>query len=228
MKRIAALLALTALVGCKPPGKPGPEDRWKAASAITDFPTLYAQNCRGCHGIEGTPGPSIALDSPTFLAAIPRATLMAVTQNGLPGTLMPAFSQAHGGPLTDAQMEIIANALMAKAPNPPPAGIPPYAGPLGSAAAGQAAFGVFCASCHGADGSGGKAGSVIDPAFLGLASDQYLRTIAIAGRSDLGCPDFASRVPARVMTDADVSDIVAWLASHRTNEFGQRAPVSIR
>ena len=49
------------------------------------------------------------------------------------------------------------------------------------------------------------------PAFLGLVSDQYLRTIVIAGRNDLGCPDFQNRVPGKPMSEEEISGVVAWL-----------------
>jgi mono/diheme cytochrome c family protein len=61
----------------------------------------------------------------------------------------------------------------------------------------------------------GKAGSVVDPAYLGLVSDQYLRTVVIAGRPDLGMPGFREYVPGKPMTPEEISDVVAWLASHR-------------
>jgi mono/diheme cytochrome c family protein len=92
---------------------------------------------------------------------------------------------------------------------------------LGDVAAGKAAFGQSCASCHGADGSGGKAGSVVDRDYLNLVSNQYLRTVTIAGRPELGCPDFAHRTPGSPMSPAAISDITAWLVSQRRNEFNQ-------
>ena len=67
----------------------------------------------------------------------------------------------------------------------------------------------------------------IHPAYLGLVSDQYLRTIVIAGR-DLGCPDFQNRVSGRPMSGEEISDVVAWLASQRKNEFGEPLPLTQR
>jgi len=95
--------------------------------------------------------------------------------------------------------------------------LPPYSAALGDVERGEAAFAQDCASCHGPNGEGvkGKAGSVVDPAYLGLVSDQYLRTVVIAGRPDLGMPGFREYVPGKPMTPEEVSDVVAWLASHR-------------
>ena len=62
---------------------------------------------------------------------------------------------------------------------------------------------------------GPKAGSVTDPAYLSLISDQGLRTLVITGRPDFGAPDWRGNVPGRPMTDQEISDVVAWLSSQR-------------
>jgi mono/diheme cytochrome c family protein len=86
----------------------------------------------------------------------------------------------------------------------------------GDAKRGGGSFAMFCARCHGADGSGGPgAGSIVDSAYLPLVSDQSLRTTVIAGRPDLGAPDWRGNVPGRPMSAEEVSDVVAWLAAHR-------------
>ena len=103
--------------------------------------------------------------------------------------------------------------------------MPAYSAPLGEAARGSQVFAAACASCHGADGTGGagdkKAGSIVDASYLGLVSNQYLRTIVIAGRPDLGCPNFSNRTLGKAMSDSDIADVTAWLVFHRKNEFGQ-------
>jgi len=222
MRPTLLLLALVATAGCdRIPGQPKPDSRWTSPADITDFTTLYRQNCLGCHGWNGVVSGSIAMDGPTYLALLPRDVLLAVIENGVPGTAMPASSQAHGGTLSQSQIEILVNGILSKKPTGS-APLPAYAAPLGDVAAGKSVFAVACASCHGATGEGGeKAGSVINPAYLDLVTDQYLRTIVIAGRPDLGCPEFAARMPGRPMTSTDVADVTAWLASHRKNEFGQ-------
>jgi len=82
---------------------------------------------------------------------------------------------------------------------------------------GEAVFAQDCANCHGPEGAGvqGKAGSVVDPTFLSLVSDQYLRTVVIVGRPDLGMPGFREYVPGKPMNTEEISDVVAWLASRR-------------
>jgi cytochrome c oxidase cbb3-type subunit 3/ubiquinol-cytochrome c reductase cytochrome c subunit len=77
-------------------------------------------------------------------------------------------------------------------------------------------FAAACASCHGPGGAGGpKAGSLVDGSFLGLVSDQGLRTTVIAGRPDIDHPDWRGDATGAPLTGAQVSDVVAWVASKR-------------
>jgi len=216
------LVSLLALGGCHLTGKPKPDSKWKPASETTDFATLYRQNCIGCHGLGQIVGGSIAMDNPAYLSVVPRGTLLDVISSGIPATAMPGFSTAAGGNLTGDQIEILANGIVAKKTTKPQGQLPPYAAEPGDPSRGAVVFGSSCATCHGKDGNGSeKAGSLVSPAYLGLVSNQYLRTIVIAGRPDLGCPDFANRIPGHPMANGDIADVTAWLISNRKNEFGK-------
>jgi cytochrome c oxidase cbb3-type subunit 3/ubiquinol-cytochrome c reductase cytochrome c subunit len=87
-----------------------------------------------------------------------------------------------------------------------------------------------CASCHGVDGKGGpKGGSVVDAAYLALVSDQALRTAVIAGRTDLGMPDWRSDIPGQPLTAQQITDVVAWMAAQRGPVAGRLgASVEVR
>ncbi|MBV9225165.1 MAG: hypothetical protein JOY85_14120, partial [Acidobacteriaceae bacterium] len=63
------LMALT-LSGCHPYGKPSLEE--VDPEKATDFPTLFSQNCAGCHGNNGRHGPGRILNDPLYVAFIPR------------------------------------------------------------------------------------------------------------------------------------------------------------
>jgi hypothetical protein len=72
--------------------------------------------------------------------------------------------------------------------------------------------------------SASQTGSIVDATYLALVSDQSLRSIILAGRPDLGMPDWRSDVTgtnARALTDQQVTDIVAWIGSHRVNQQQQ-------
>jgi len=223
IRPILLLVSLLALGGCDwMPGKPKLESKWQAPVDITDFATLYSQNCLGCHGTGAVVSGSLSMDNPTYLSVVPREVLQEVITNGVPGTAMPGLALSAGGTLTDKQIGILVDGILAKKPATPPGGLPPYSGALGDATRGAGVFAASCASCHGENGAGGeKAGSVVNAAYLDLVSDQYLRTIAIVGRPELGCPDFARRTPGTSMTGQDIADVTAWLVSHRKNEFGK-------
>ncbi len=227
MKQAGVLLLsilAVGLTGCEwMPGRPKIADKRPEPHELANFEKLFHQNCRGCHGDAETVSASIPLNDPLYLALISHERMQQIITEGIPGTQMPAMALSHGGALTDEQVEILVKGIFAWAKNPPPANLPPYSAPLGNPAQGAVAFGVSCASCHGADGKGikGKAGSVVNSAFVSLVSDQYLRTITLIGRPDLGCPSFQDRIPGRPMTNEEISDITAWLVSQRRNEFGQ-------
>src|SRR5258708_32265494 len=85
----------------------------------------------------------------------------------------------------------------------------------GDARRGAIVYQTYCSSCHGTNGEGGSAGSIIDPNFLNMVSDQGLRTTVVVGRSDLGKPDWRSNLPRHPMSAQEIDDVIAWLAIHR-------------
>ena len=105
----ACLAALLAAAGCDPPGKPGPIP--PASQDIVDFQTLYGENCAGCHGENGRNAPGRILNDPLYLTVIPRDTLLQIVSNGRPGTAMPAWSRAQGGPLTNKQVAALVDGI---------------------------------------------------------------------------------------------------------------------
>jgi mono/diheme cytochrome c family protein len=189
-----------------------------ARDAVGD--ALYAANCAGCHGADARGGAARSLADPVFLRIADDATIHRVTADGVPGTAMPAFAKQSGGSLTDQQIDAIMRGIRSGSTN---AGIdtdvnpPPYStSTAGDAKRGADVYATFCSSCHGADGGGGsKASSIVDASYLSLVSDQGLRTTVIAGRPDLGAPDWRGDLPGRPMSSEEVSDVVAWLGEKR-------------
>jgi mono/diheme cytochrome c family protein len=114
----------------------------------------------------------------------------------------------------------------------PPKGVPSYlAAAVGTESGankerGTVVFARACALCHGDDGQGLRKqdqtiNAIHDPVFLDLTSNQAVRRYVITGRPDLGMPSYAQTRPDdsewRPLTEQDVSDLVALVASWRQN-----------
>jgi cytochrome c oxidase cbb3-type subunit 3 len=213
--RICLLIVFAfVLIGCG-----SRTEQYILPDQVTDFTALYESNCAGCHGREGRLGAARPLNDPVFLAVIGKQTLRDVIANGVPLTAMPAFALNAGGTLTEHQITVVADQIEARWSRPKDfdgVSLPPYSADLGDPKRGEVVFRTYCASCHGEDGTGSpQPGSVVSPAFLGLVSDQSLRTTVIAGRADLGTPDWRSYSPGHRLAPPEISDVVAWLSAHR-------------
>jgi cytochrome c oxidase cbb3-type subunit 3/ubiquinol-cytochrome c reductase cytochrome c subunit len=184
-----------------------------------DFATLYSQNCAGCHGNNGRSGASFDLSNPVYQTWVDDATLQKIVANGEPGTQMPAFAKSAGGFLTDAQVDALVHGMRSswKSASGLNGAPPPYASSLkGDVAHGQQVYQTTCARCHQQPSQ-----SITNSTYLSLVNDQTLRTIITAGRPDLGQPDWQGDNPGHPLTDQEVTDVVAWLASQRTLTPGQ-------
>lgn len=226
---LAAATALSAalLAGCGvPPGQPRADSAPLAPGEVVEFAALYGDNCAGCHGTNGRGGAAIALANPVYLAIADESAMRERIANGVRGTLMPAFAERAGGTLTAQQIDALVSGIRSRWSLP---GIlddvtpPSYAARFaGDTRRGEAAYQTHCESCHGPGGQGGSKGSAItNDSFLALASDQGLRTMVIAGRPELGAPDWRGNVSGRPMSEQEITDVVSWLASHRVATPGR-------
>ena len=228
---IISVVAFFACAACSSsPGVHRPELAVVPPSEIVAFNALYGQNCAGCHGVDGKGGAAMSLANPVFLAIADDTAIRRIASNGVPGTPMPAFAQSAGGMLTEKQIDALVTGIRSWA-KPTALGDqtpPPYrAAAPGDPERGADAYRTYCSSCHGANGRGGsKAGSIVNGSYLALVSDQQLRTIVIAGRPELGAPDWRGDVEGRPMPAQDISDVVAWLSSQRPKFPGQPYPVA--
>lgn len=239
---LALSVAVAGVCGChEAHGRPGLGPEVPRPGGTGDFAALYSENCAGCHGENGRNGAAISLANPEYIALAGEDRLRNTIANGVNGKLMPAFAKSAGGMLTDAQVRVLAHGVVTewgKSNALAGQNAPAYETRLtGNAEHGLEEYGTFCARCHGATGEGGPAdgkilagkvepgrsgwlGSIVDPSYLALISDQNLRSILIAGRPDEAMPDWRNDA-AQPMTDQQVTDIVAWMASKRVASPGQ-------
>jgi mono/diheme cytochrome c family protein len=223
MRRAGSLLAICAaalLGGCghAPGYPPNPILR---PSEVTDFATLYKENCAACHGANGQNGPAMDLANPEYQALIDDATLRKWISGGMPGTEMPAFAQSEGGMLTDAQVSALIAGMRREWLKPNVFGAvspPPYTQTVsGDPHRGQASYQSRCAGCHEPTNQ-----QVTGKDYLSLVGNQALRTMIVAGRPDIGQPDWQHDSPggkeAAPLTAQEVDDIVMYLASLRSGD----------
>jgi cytochrome c oxidase cbb3-type subunit 3 len=213
-------LAMAASCSCNSaPGRPALESQVVPPNKVVTFHILYQQNCAGCHGAQGKGGAAVALSSQVYLAIADDAAIRRVIAEGVSGTAMPAFAQSSGGMLTDEQVMTIATGIRSRWRKSDSLNISPpsySALAVGDSKRGNEIYGTYCSFCHGAGGRGGpRAGSIVDESYLTQVSDQYLRTIVIAGRPEMGAPDWRDNVPGKPMSQQEVSDVVAWLSAQR-------------
>ena len=242
---IIGAIFLLASVGCDHlPGKPGfrPESRrGDRPDQVADFNVLYKSNCSACHGDRGLNGPALPLNNPVYLAWAGKEHMLPIVASGESLQSMHAFAQSAGGMLTDQQVNIIVDGMISawgkpgsprslNGTNPP--GYTATTTP--DIAAGKTVFQSRCASCHGENGAGALAtgaaakhnvaGSIVDPTYLSLIGNQGLRDLVVAGVPGEGMPDWRGDGSVKPMTDKEVTDVVAWLGSHRVQFPGQPFP----
>jgi len=216
---VAALPLVLALAGCSQmPGAKAAEGTAPRPDQMMDFKALYATNCQACHGANGHGGPAMELGNPEYQALVDDATLKKTISQGMRGTEMPAFAQSAGGMLTDAQVEALIAGMRKEWAKPGVFGgamPPPYQQPAGGdAKRGDQVYQARCASCH----QKPQDQQVTSAVYLSLVSDQVLRTVIIAGRTDIGQPDWrltGVKSSTGSLSAQDVTDVVTYLGTLR-------------
>jgi cytochrome c oxidase cbb3-type subunit III len=223
---VLASISLTLVlgsVGChRRIGPPNDQEELMRPENVVSFDRLYKQNCSACHGEYGFGGPALDLANPNYQALVDDASLRHWITSGMAGTEMPAFGESAGGFLTPQQVDTLVAGMRSRWAHADQKvhDMPSYSSStIGSAEQGHQIFQGNCSSCH----QQGQQ-KITDTSYLALVSDQSLRTIVIAGRPDLGQPDWKQVRPAQPLTDQDVNDIVAYLHSLRSDTPGQPYP----
>ena len=182
-------------------------------AAETAGQVLYDENCGSCHGEEGLGGVGPALNSRELLESTPDEVIFGLTRLGIPGTLMPAWSQAFGGPFTDEQISQITAFIRsweADAPLIEPVALEP------DPVRGAAIYDQTCFVCHGEDGMGGSAPPLNDPERLQSLDDVWYRSTIARGRPAKGMPTWGT-----VLSPAQINDVVSLVAAWREGETVQ-------
>ena len=185
---------------------------------------LYADNCTACHGQtgEGKAGVGPAFNDRELLKTTSDETLFSLTNTGVPGTLMPAWGQTHGGPFTDEEVLHLVAFMRAWEPTAPEivqADLTP------DPVRGATIFANTCFICHGENGQGTERGPLLnDPARLDDFEAHWYRNTVAYGRPAKGMPSWGG-----VLTTRQIDDVVALLMAWRDGQAVQASiPLSKR
>ena len=180
---------------------------------------LYATYCMACHQEEGVGKVGFApyIRNQDFLALASDEFLRSTILAGRPGTAMTPWSH-----LSEKEIEAII-AYLRKIESPRSrqlASVDPSKKFHGDAAIGEKHYQVYCASCHGVNGTGytegGSGPGIGNKGFLAIASDDYIFQTVKHGRRGTPMRSFVGATGLANLEEEDVGHIIAYLRSERT------------
>lgn len=187
------------------------------ARAAPSGAELFSEHCAACHGEAGAGGIGVPLSLPSFQATITDDYVRKTIRLGRPGRVMPAFTR-----LTHDEVNAITGYVRSwnrtQAAHYPPGALD------GDPAKGERLYAGHCASCHGAQGEGGKGTGVTfsrprdlpimapalnNPGFLASAPDAMIKDILMSGRQGTPMVSFLEKG----LSEKDIADIVSYIRS---------------
>jgi cytochrome c oxidase cbb3-type subunit 3 len=197
------MLATLLLTGCRHQ-KPA----IASVPAVEQGRRVYARLCATCHGPAANGYASDnapSLRTATFLASANDEFLSQAIIRGRPGTAMPAYGRAVGGPLDVADVQALVAFL--RVDSPPPVKLAVGRIP-GNPEEGKTLYQSTCARCHGTETQRSSAVHLFNPVFLQTASDGFVRHAITEGRPP------TSMVPWKTaLTPTQIDGLVAYLRS---------------
>jgi mono/diheme cytochrome c family protein len=208
---IAAALLAGAILAAR--AQTAPQDQLQQGAE------LYAQFCAVCHGENGMGrvGATLAKDWPSVR---PDLDIRNTIANGVQNALMPAWSQAKGGPLTDQEIDALVAYIMtwgnSGAPKFTPAptytALPPVT-PLpdieGDTTSGAALFQQNCIMCHG-EGGQGKIGKTLAKDWPSVRPDLFISNTIANGVLNTAMPAW-SQAKGGPLSDQEIGDLTAYI-----------------
>lgn len=181
---------------------------------------VYAENCALCHGPngEGRVGASLAKDWPSIR---PDLVTRETIAKGVEGSVMPAWSQDYGGPLSEDEIDAVVAFILSwqtggvpqitplgDTPTPR-AAVSPIPGIEGDPNQGGDLYDENCAVCHGSDGEG-RVGATLAKEWPSIRPDLTVKDAIVRGVSGSVMPAW-SQENGGPLSETEIDDLVAFL-----------------
>jgi mono/diheme cytochrome c family protein len=179
---------------------------------------LYVENCAMCHGVDGQGRVGARLEN--FPGIQIEATLRETISQGVRGSVMPAWGQTYGGPLSEQDIaDIVSYISGAFGGTEPLAPLPTYVAPAiprlpdvqGDPSAGAVVYQAECRACHGEDGQG-RFGLPLAKQWSGNDPQTYIRQVVTQGISGTIMPAWGTEAGGP-LSDEQIANVAAYVLS---------------
>ncbi|TFH36770.1 MAG: c-type cytochrome [Anaerolineales bacterium] len=177
---------------------------------------LYQTYCVMCHGLDGRGRVGANLQS--FPGIAVDAALQQTITRGVAGSVMPAFSETQGGPLSDVDIADVSAYIssvlrgtepIAPAPTYQPPEIPPLPDIEGNPSNGAVVFQNNCVACHGKQAQGGF-GWPLAKNWPGNQPEVFISQIVATGIEGSKMPSWAQE-NGGPLTQEEIEDVTAYI-----------------
>jgi mono/diheme cytochrome c family protein len=194
---------------------------------LSEGAQLYAENCAVCHGDDGQ-GRVGAMLNKDWPAINPNLLVRDIIENGIPGSVMPAWSMEKGGPFTVEQIDALVYFILSwqsggapqvtpwstATPLPP---VTPVPNVEGDPNRGAQLFAENCVVCHGPRGQG-RIGANLGKDWSGIRPDLSVLSVISNGLPGSVMPAW-SQARGGPLTDTDIQDLTAYVLALPGSEF---------